>query len=380
MSKYTTEVRYICEFEAGLTESTGYTGIAEVINTAAPKVFNFNFPIFDEAYRLPLEKKILRHYYTREICEETVALWKLRLEDRMNMIMPFYNKLYNSELLQFNPFYDVDLTRDHKRENEGIESRVNETNESANNTETTNRQANSDSVSSNTSDNTSDREVTSSGNKASENSETRDSDISKTETSVSSSRNKGTSDEDITYGKVTDNTHWDLYSDTPQGGINGITGTSGNTVNNNYYLTNARKVTDNEQLSGTDSKDGSTTGTSDVNEVKDTGEIGSQSTTVNVSETNSTTGVESASSKTNESGTIDSSENENTSRIGVSDRNATNTGTANISNTEDYIEHVVGKQGTASYSKMLMEFRDTFLNIDKMVIDALSDLFFGLWG
>ena len=32
-----------------------------------------------------------------------------------------------------------------------------------------------------------------------------------------------------------------------------------------------------------------------------------------------------------------------------------------------------------SYAKMLKEFRETFLNIDMMVIESLSDLFFGLW-
>lgn len=118
MSKFTTEVRFICENAAGYDESQGYDKVEEIIETAAPKIFG-NFPIYDENYRLPLEIKILRHFYTREICEETVGLWKLRLMDRMNVIMPFYNKLYNSELLKFNPFYDVDLTRDYKRADAG---------------------------------------------------------------------------------------------------------------------------------------------------------------------------------------------------------------------------------------------------------------------
>lgn len=113
MSKYTTEVRFICEEAAGLTSSVGYLGVNDVINTALPKVFNFEFPIFDEAYRPILEKKILKHYYTREIGLETVGLWKLFLDTKLNEIMPFYNQLYKSELLEFNPFYDIDLTRDH---------------------------------------------------------------------------------------------------------------------------------------------------------------------------------------------------------------------------------------------------------------------------
>ena len=34
MSKYTTELRFICENSAGLTESVGYSGIDEVLDKA----------------------------------------------------------------------------------------------------------------------------------------------------------------------------------------------------------------------------------------------------------------------------------------------------------------------------------------------------------
>lgn len=113
MSIYTTEVRYICEFENGLDESKGYNDIETIITTAAPKIFNFDFPIFDESYRLPLEKKILKHFYTREIGFETVGLWKLKLNAKMNEIMPYYNKLYESELIEYNPLYTKNMDRTH---------------------------------------------------------------------------------------------------------------------------------------------------------------------------------------------------------------------------------------------------------------------------
>ena len=35
--------------------------------------------------------------------------------------------------------------------------------------------------------------------------------------------------------------------------------------------------------------------------------------------------------------------------------------------------------GTASYSKMLNEYRSTLLNIDAMIVDEFSDLFMQLW-
>ena len=128
MSKYTTEVRFICENSAGLSESEGADNVDSVLDKCWNKVFNFDFPIFDENYRQVLCRKILKHYYTREIAHETVGRWKLALNAKLNEIMPYYNQLYKSELLEFNPFYDVDLTR--SREGSGTSNRT------SNNTET----------------------------------------------------------------------------------------------------------------------------------------------------------------------------------------------------------------------------------------------------
>lgn len=112
MSNFTTEVRYICEVAAGYDESQDRDKVTDIIEAARESIFCFDFPIFDEAYRPILEKKILMHYYTREIAFETVGLWKLKLESRLNEIMPKYNKLYELELVNYNPLWDVDITED----------------------------------------------------------------------------------------------------------------------------------------------------------------------------------------------------------------------------------------------------------------------------
>lgn len=113
MSKYTTQVRFICETSAKLTESSGFNGIEDILNNSWSKIFS-DFPIFDERYRAELCKKILRHYYTREICCETVGRWKLFLSDKMNNIMPYYNQLYQSELLKIQPLVTVDRSVTHE--------------------------------------------------------------------------------------------------------------------------------------------------------------------------------------------------------------------------------------------------------------------------
>lgn len=132
MSRYTTEIRFICETFAGLDTSVGYTDIDNILNVAIPKIFDFDFPIFDENYRSVLERKILKHFYTREIGEETVGLWKFRLNTRLNEIMPYYNQLYKSELLDVNPLYTTNLERT-QTNNIGTE---NETNTTGNGTTT----------------------------------------------------------------------------------------------------------------------------------------------------------------------------------------------------------------------------------------------------
>lgn len=107
MSKYTTELRYICETKSGLKVSLGDNDVERVIADSRAEIFNFNYPIFDENYRPTLECKILQHFYTREIGSETYGLWHMRLRSKMQEIMPYYNKLYESELLEFNPLDDV---------------------------------------------------------------------------------------------------------------------------------------------------------------------------------------------------------------------------------------------------------------------------------
>lgn len=291
MSKYTTEVRFICETAAGCTESVGYDLVEQTIQKAIPKVFNFDFPIFDDSYRNVLCTKILKHYYTREICEETVGLWKLRLNTRLNEIMPYYNQLYKSELLEFNPFYDVDITT----KNDGNKTENTSVSESG----------------------TEDKSGSGDSSRESNDSSTTKNTATNAFTNKSTTTNK--------------DTQKDLYSDTPQGSLTN--------VENEAYLTNARKIANDKSEVGNNTGSDNSTGNT---EYEDT-----------FSEENY------------------NSYSENTSR--------SKSGSTKLTSTDAYIQTVKGKNGGASYSKLLDEFRKTFINIDMQIIDNLNDLFFGLW-
>lgn len=236
MSKYTTQVRFICEATAKLAESSGFNDIEDILNKSWSKIFS-DFPIFDEEYRSELCKKILRHYYTREICCETVGRWKLFLSDKMKNIMPYYNQLYQSELLKIQPLVSVDRSVSHK----GVGNETKYTSSNATNT--------------------------------------------------NNSRTDGSTET------------WSYYSDTPQGGINGL--------DTNDYLTNATHNT------GTDL-------------------------------TNSTVN-------------------------GATSANETGKGSRN----DMYVDKILGYEG--NQSEMLLKFRETFLNIDMMIINELKDLFFTIY-
>lgn len=313
MAKYTTEVRSICENYAGLTESVGYDSVDEVIENSRAKIFDFKYPIFDESYRKVLETKILLHYYTREICEETVGLWKLRLKSKMNEIMPYYNKLYESELIKFDPMYDTDYQK------------VGNRNEDSDNTTTNNLK----------------RDTINSGSDVREiDSETGGEDT------VNSSTEKGGVDTTRT-SNVDKYTEWNLYSDTPQGGIEGIQGAEDEpSLLDNGYLTNARHIL--HDGTGTNS-----TGTVEFGGTSDTEDTMTYGKTQNETDTLTYGGRK----ETSDTGNVKFDGN----------------------TTEDYTEHVFGKMPGKTFSKLLLEFRETFLNIDMDVINDLRNLFFNLW-
>ena len=115
MSKYTTEVRFICEEKSGLDISVNSNDVNNVIANSWNKIFTTNTPFFDEEYRSVLCQKILKHYYLREIGCETVGVWLLWMNTRLEEIMPYYNQLYESAKIKFNPMHDVELTREYNR-------------------------------------------------------------------------------------------------------------------------------------------------------------------------------------------------------------------------------------------------------------------------
>ena len=67
-------------------------------------IFDFNYPVLDEATKKRIEVAILKHYYYREIAFETIGQFKIKLNDRLNLIMGRYNSLYQKQDLTLSPY------------------------------------------------------------------------------------------------------------------------------------------------------------------------------------------------------------------------------------------------------------------------------------
>ena len=264
MSKYTTTVRDICNEillrDEAIIMPSSNMGVYEILIKTWDKIFDPTAFVF---WRPELKgmfcTDILRHYYTREIGFETVGLWKLKLNTRMREIMPYYNQLFETTAIEYDPFNDTDYTRT-------VEGKESGENNRAENTDRNGEGSSGESYNSNKKENGNNKNV-----------------------------NK--------------------FSDTPQGGLIG--------VENDNYLTNV---------------------------------------------------------------TIDTGEGENNSDIsGVRNANNSNKesisliGTGAFANSNNLVEHIVGKRSGISYSKAMMEYRDSLINVELMVFDELRDLFMLLW-
>lgn len=391
MSKYTTEVRYICEQVAGFKESQPASKIDDVISSSWNKIFTTKCAFFNESYRKVLCSKILKHYYLREIGCETVGMWKYWMNTKLEEIMPYYNQLYKSAELEFSPFDDVNYTKTGNRSNEGSKQSdsTGTTKSKTDGTNTGTKTGNDKNNGTNNTDTTESDTIKKEGSSVTDTTGSgtvkNDATNSTTVTNNKSVETENNTDSTTTVtGKqstTTNSTGYNLYSDTPQGSLSG--------VENQTYLTNVSKTTDigtsettnntttkiGETSTGTTTESGSSTTKNTLKNEQTTSNTGKDSTTDSSTETIAKTiGVKNTTSDTGEY----SEKTSGTNVVNETGERTTKYG-ENTNGNEDYTETVKGKMSTTSYSKLLEEYRNTFLNIDMQVIEEFSELFLLLW-
>lgn len=334
MANYTVELKTICESLNGFEEPVSYPQIAQLVEDSRSKIFDFEYPIFDENYRGVLETKIIKHFFTREICEETYGMWKFRLDTKMNEVMPYFNQLYESSALKINPLYNLNYTR--TRKDSGGDLRIINENGEDEKTENKNRNISGNGSNSST--------LSGSGNSQS--------DTSRGETVQTNDEQVS----DVTGNKkVTDtnsSNRKQMYSDTPQGALAN--------VENGTYLTNATVNKDSGSGESTEEIKNNTTNKT-ANKHLSTGQ--------DVNKVNNI-----YNEQNNNENEFSNNEEENRESSNNYSKNVTD----NITTTREYVEQLTGNNGL-NESEMLIKYRETFINIDLQVIDELETLFIGLW-
>lgn len=372
-----------------------------------------DYPIFDEGYRPILNQKILDHYMFREIGLETPDKFNFFLGRKMREIMPYYNKVYESELIRFDPLA-TDFTREsrqtdraHEEKNDtlgqvkeaqttgdvysGYEDRKNVANASGTADELTHGETTANAIGTATTakDGTGTKDTTQN---------TTDDTVNHGTTTSATTNNLTTATDTENDGSGTNDTHGvksSVFSDMPQSSVtvNVSMGSSGSgTASVDGYATTA--TTEN-----TAQHDDTTTHQTSNSVTKNTGTVdvaGSADSTTK--STGNQTGNEKTSwtenDKTNttddQTGTSDTTANRKTTETS-DDYTVTNASNErNIANNRDLdtaqfqerkrLENeaetveLKGRRGI-SPSQLIQQYRDSLVNVDMLVIRELSSLF-----
>ena len=261
--QYPPTVKKLCHDMTGLPYGTR---LEEVVAQSCPFIFDFAYPMFDESHKQILEQKIIKRYFFREISCTDVTEWQFRLDAKMNEIMPYYNKMYESVGLLTDIFDNVDYTREYDENTANV------------GTENT---ASTQSIESNT-QNTS----ASSGNRVNSSENESQNEI-ENNTSNTSSSNRDASKTDFTLNAT---------SDTPQGQLTGLL--------NNTYLSAAAKVDQNV----TESEDTTNVDSGTAHSVQNTSGSNTSTDTITEEKSGQTQG------KSDTTGTFDTTSNKTGSR------------------------------------------------------------------
>lgn len=339
-----------------------------LVNSHYPLALN-SYPIFDEDYRETLNNKIIAHFWFNEIGSETADRFNFYLNRKMYEIMPYYNQLYLSCLIEFDPFITNIMNNQTKTSKKGktFHDTV------SNFTELENKRDSEDNKGSETfkSDLKNDTSNVKNGNNTEE------------KTEVEHVDNNSTTTNDLQTHTVTKNTgegtntttgsKHQVFSDIPQTAVNLTTTVKSNgdiDYNINGYETTATTDSTRENSTTKSSETGDST-TDNTGTVK---VVGESDRNLSGNKTNTFNETIVGNLNQNEAGTT------NSEFFNIKNSNTTKNSGNKINNLEDYFENLKNRSESSgrvgfSPSKLLKEYRETFLNIDMMIINDLENLF-----
>jgi hypothetical protein len=340
----------------------------QVIENGRPYLFDFEYPIFDESYRKIFETHFIRNFYMRQIGFETIGLFKFQLETWLIINMPYFNKLFESELIQYDPLTNIKMKEDYNKS--GNKNQVDNTNQTE---EKKLEMSNEGELNRSGNETSSDTERTETERIGSTNSEQSGSSTGTTENTIQSNITGGstTTQNRNEEGQIIDDKFTRIIeSNTPDGRLN-LTANDGEGVIE--YASNIKENNNNDDRSST------------VNETSTNNE---NSQVDSSSKTNDNTSL-----TTNDNASIETSENMNAEGNRTSQKNETEieskresaqtqqnvmrneTSGSDINTIEDYVNNKYGKIGTQTFAEMVQQYRKSFIRIEKEIFDEMNELF-----
>lgn len=300
-----------------------------------------NYPIFSESHRQELNEKIVNHFRYREIGYETITQFIFALNRKMFEVMPFYNQLYESEELEISALTNYSYDEISKKTgNDVLEKTGTDTNKQS-----------GDSTRTDTGTQT--NEQTGTDKQTFE-------DVKNKTTYGSSENENTTTTSDVKHGQTTTTEGTDtskrVHSDTPQGMLSANFPESANYASDADVTKNTNANTVSQ--GGTDSTSGTVKGTK--------GRTGSDESiqSGDIVTTHDTQGK---------------LRNELTSKNEFNVDNSITYGSNAKQNYDNQLStNKKGYQGI-SPSELLQKYRETFLNIDMLVISELEELFISIF-
>lgn len=89
------------------------TKIRNLAKATHEKIFDFDYPLSSKVDKEDFECQILNHFIMRRIGQETFTAFQLFLENKLNEILPYYSKLFDS-LYDYNLFNDGEIITRHR--------------------------------------------------------------------------------------------------------------------------------------------------------------------------------------------------------------------------------------------------------------------------
>lgn len=340
-------------------------------------IFDFDYPLFDDDYKLELETKIVDKFYYREIGMETPDRFKRYLRSKMQIIMPYYNNLYKSTLIELDIFSNEEgrnhsykeTTDKAKRETENKYDSNNLSSDRFNGRQTRDLNTVTDDV-----NNTISKGDEVGSKTVNTNNHTIEDGTKDIHTENENTTNtKGNSERTTEGTQDYDGENKILRNDTPQGKMD-------NPFSNNY-ATQAEKA---DQANNT-----KTTGKETIVNSEDKTYKGSEDTDETNHITTDFTGLETTSTRLDTNNKVDYTGNVKEVENAVSkDTNYRNKndrfgslGLFSDSSKQDGTEKVTNKyfgRKNISQSELLIIYRSALINVDLMVMEELEPLFMGV--